>query len=152
MRRYIACVPVFAGVFLAASFLTHSPPDVTGAKSKPERIDPKPDPDLSGVYYFRGVEKGEAYTGIVQVAGASPVYRVVWTMESGTTFKGIGLWDGDRLSVGWSNVVAHTPDGPIIMQGVNVYRITKTGLEGTWTSGKGVRTEAWIRLKVPVDV
>lgn len=126
---------------------------VLGFADVPERTNPKPAPpqdkaeDVSGAYSFRGVEKGEAYQGMLMVIGAPPAYRVIWMTDEGETFRGTALQDGDVLAVGWSVVAGvHPAQGPVLKQGVNVYRRDGEGWRGRWTTGERVSVEAWRRM------
>lgn len=101
---------------------------------------PTPGPDvaeLSGFYHYRGTEpSGTKYSGIATITKRGEVYVISWSTQGGSSYTGIAIRQGDKLTAGWG-----MPKGEIIVRGVTSYRIesTKDGpvLNGRWATIPG---------------
>lgn len=86
---------------------------------------------LSGVYTVNGVDPvGSEYSGtlVIRSTDGGDRFDVEWIV-TGAIQVGVGVRDGDRLTVEWSEVNNATGDGT----GTIVYEILPDGrLVGTW--------------------
>jgi hypothetical protein len=103
--------------------------------------------DISGYFTCRGKEgNGTPYTGVAVITRAKDVYLVQWNIGIGSTFLGVGIRQGNTLSVSWAQ---STERG--VMRGINVYRIEKgPTLHGRWATLPGdgtLKTETLTFLK-----
>ena len=88
--------------------------------------------DLSGSPELRGAYKivssstpggGKGYAGTVTITPNGETYGVTWKLASGESYNGVGIRQGDLLSVGWGinqdsvGVVHYNQQGPAL-QGV----------------------------------
>jgi hypothetical protein len=81
-----------------------------------------PAAEITGYYSVKGTEDVDKhYTGMACVTKVGNVYVVNWLCGHGANFVGIGIRDGNSLSVSWSlgNV-----------KGINVYKIEPNRLVG----------------------
>lgn len=88
--------------------------------------------DISGVYEATGNDGKVDYNGIVRVEKIGQVYRfLIVTWGKAEVVAGIGVRQGDSISVGW--VDGHA-------RGVTTYKIAGKALNGRWASlpGNGV--------------
>ena len=95
---------------------------------------------IQGNYQAKGSYiDGRKYTAKVVITQEKETYLITWTYSDGQKYVGTGIRDNETLSVGWAGT---TPDGKVVMVGVMVYTIQKSGrLEGKWTIiGSGGRT------------
>jgi hypothetical protein len=102
------------------------------ASQKPDAASPKPDApaakqgDPSGVYLCEGTNPdGHHYRGIVQIASVQNTFLVKWTLADDIEVLGVGIMQGDRLSVSY---FGGTP-------AVVVYKVGADKLVGEWTMG-----------------
>ena len=83
-------------------------------------------PDIAGEYKCEGTgSAGGTYSGTVQIAKKGETYEISWTLNSGETYKGLGILQGDVLAVTFSG-----GNG----SGVVAYKVDKGGkLSGKWS-------------------
>lgn len=95
-------------------------------------------PGLEGTYAVTGSNpgaQGGTYSGSLTIKKMGDVYHVAWSV--GTTYEGIGLFDGNNLSVAWGSM-----EKPGF--GIVVYEfVGGTKLIGKWSTlqGKALGTE-----------
>lgn len=89
--------------------------------------------DLSGIYYVSGHDGKERYEGAAVLKAEGEVYTLTWTTGGG--LQGIGVRQGDVLSVGWV-----IPKEGLLLRGVTQYRVSGRTLVGAWSTlpGSGV--------------
>jgi len=88
-------------------------------------------PKVGGVYNVQGTNPGGkgGYTGTVSITPTGSVYQVDWKV--GNSYSGVGILNGNILSVGWGNL---SQAG----FGVVTYTVQPNGsLSGTWAMVKG---------------
>jgi hypothetical protein len=103
--------------------------------------------DITGYYTCSGKEtNGSRYTGIAVITKVKEIYVVQWTVGIGSTFLGVGIRQGNSLSVSWAQ-----PADKGVVRGINVYRIDKGPmLTGRWATLPGdgeLKTETLTYLK-----
>ncbi|WP_433555793.1 toll/interleukin-1 receptor domain-containing protein [Pseudonocardia xinjiangensis] len=82
--------------------------------------------DLQGKFRVAGVDPtGRKYSGDVSVARNGETYTLEWTVGT-RSYRGTGILTGDVIAVGWG-----------IATGVGRYRVTPSGLVGTWAHPGG---------------
>ena len=89
------------------------------------------DGKIGGTYAVQGTNPGGkvSYTGTVTITPTGKVYQMDWKV--GNTYSGIGIVNGNILSVGWGNLAQAG-------YGVVTYTIQSNGvLSGTWAMAKG---------------
>ncbi len=139
----LVVLAVSVWLFQAGS-LVHREPPVTGAQqaqnppaaqpegrraslapAAPEAVD-----DIVGTYTVNGgAYGGPRYQGTAQITRLGACYELKWTFKAGSNYTGIGLREGDTLSV------AMRSSGDEKYTGIMVYRIQKGGeLIGKWTA------------------
>ena len=98
------------------------------ANAADERKEPKPlgpmpkDRDLSGVYSIDGDKEN-----VVSVAKRGDVYYLGWALPAQpVSYVGVGLVEGETISVGWTSSNGVT--------GVSVYRIEGDKFVGRWAA------------------
>ena len=130
MNRWISISVV--GLVLAAIFMfTHPGAEpVALADDAAQKKQPAAQAKVHlGAYRAEGTVDGQIYQGRVNIQRRGDTYVVVWVIGK-DTYAGIGIVDGDTLSVS------------CIMQGqpcVVVYKIKPDGvLEGRWSAKLGV--------------
>jgi hypothetical protein len=104
--------------------------------------------DITGYYSCRGTDgKGGSYSGVAVISKQREVYVVQWTIGVGSAFVGLGIRQGESLSVSW----AMAGDKGSVVRGINVYRIEAgPRLTGQWATlpGNGtINTETLTLLK-----
>lgn len=87
-------------------------------------------PDLerdrfSGVFAVSGSAGERAYRGELAIEKNGQAYKVMWKLDSGETYDGVGIATGDTLSVGWN--IGETA-------GVAVYDFSKSPIVGKWST------------------
>ena len=87
-------------------------------------------PDLerdrfSGVFSVSGSARDRAYRGELTIEKNGQAYKVIWKIDSGETYAGVGIATGDTLSVGWN--IGETA-------GVAVYDFSKSPIVGKWST------------------
>lgn len=127
----IAVLAGAGGFYLSAS-------DFSNSFKKPEVKEDKASLK-TGVYVLEGYNVGDDkvdYVGSVAIEKAGEVYRLQWNI-AGQTQRGVGILDGNILSVGYIDVTG----GNILDAGAVSYRILSEGkLDGKWSSVLGRRT------------
>jgi len=91
----------------------------------------------AGTYHAAGkTPDGKAYEGDVAIAPLGHVKAVLWRLDSGAAYKGIGLETGTVFGVAYGN------DKPF---GLVIYKVAGGRLDGRWSlaveNGKGVGRE-----------
>lgn len=91
----------------------------------------------AGTYHAKGqTPQGKAYEGAVAIEPLGHVKAVLWRLNSGEAYKGIGLESGSVFGVAYGNA---KPFGLVI------YRVQGGHLDGRWSlavdNGKGVGRE-----------
>lgn len=90
--------------------------------------------DLVGRYAATGVDpQGRGYKGEVQIEQLGKLHIVLWRLESGEAYKGIGIRQGDKLGVGYG--------GADTKFGIAVYKVTGGTLEGLWADSGDLKSE-----------
>jgi hypothetical protein len=86
-----------------------------------------PENSLVGTYECEGQNPdGAMYTGIVEIVKHKDTYLVRWTMQDDSQVVGVGILNGDMLSVSY---FGGTP-------ALVVYTVAENGrLDGKWTAG-----------------
>ena len=89
---------------------------------------------IEGIYDCKGKNPDGAgqYAGTVSIAKNGATYNVNWTIGS-QVYIGVGLLDGDFLSVGYS-------DTSKSWFGIVVYKVKGDTLEGKWSMHGGDKT------------
>jgi hypothetical protein len=88
--------------------------------------------DFSGKYLADGQgDNGGRYKAMVEITRRGEAYQVIWVLSPKETYAGVGLAEGDVLSVGW--VMRGVP-------GVIVYHADGEKLVGRWAAGAGGKT------------
>lgn len=87
-------------------------------------------PDLerdrfSGTFAVSGTAGERAYRGELTIEKNGQAYKVIWKLDSGETYAGVGIATGDTLSVGWN--IGETA-------GVAVYDFSKSPVVGKWST------------------
>ncbi|MEM8628661.1 MAG: hypothetical protein AAGF04_01090 [Chlamydiota bacterium] len=88
-------------------------------------------PDIEGSYLLVGKSKRSAssYRGIVEINRVGDNYSLIWKIGTSTTQAGIGIFQGDILSVAFYDL--NDPE----FTGVASFRLTDEGnFEGPWAS------------------
>ena len=89
------------------------------------------DVKIGGVYAVQGTNPGGkgSYTGTVTITSVGKLYQIDWKV--GNAYSGVGIRNGNILSVGWGNLAQAG-------FGVVSYNIQSNGvLSGTWAMVKG---------------
>lgn len=106
--------------------------------------------EIDGFYSCKGKEAGgKSYSGVCVIAKKGDIYLVSWMIGAGSTFSGVGIRQGNSLSVSW----AMAGDRGLV-RGVNVYTIQSNRLVGRWATLPGpglVQTETLTFLKGAED-
>jgi hypothetical protein len=84
---------------------------------------------IAGRYACKGANpEGGAYEGKVEISKNGDTYTLKWTLGEGESYEGVGLLNGDALSVTWK------AEG---VSGLVVYKVAKGDkgpkLVGKWT-------------------
>ncbi len=89
---------------------------------------------IEGVYDCKGSNPGGAgqYAGTVSIAKNGDVYNVNWNIGA-QVYIGVGLLDGDLLSVGYS-------DTSKSWFGIVTYKVKGDKLVGRWSMHGGAKT------------
>jgi hypothetical protein len=84
---------------------------------------------LEGTFAAEGMfaDRVRTYKGTVTIHKEGEGYRVTWNMPTGS-YGGLGILDGDTLTVGWA------PNDLREVKGVASYRISNGKLAGKWIS------------------
>ncbi len=87
-------------------------------------------PDLErdrfcGAFTVSGSAGERAYRGELTIEKNGQAYKVIWKLDSGETYAGVGIATGDILSVGWN--IGETA-------GVAVYDFSKSPVVGKWST------------------
>ena len=125
--------------------------DVTQPKPAPV---PVKEATMTGVYFVTSKDGTDVYTGTAIVRKLGESYIVVWTVQRVTEdgiatspYTGIGLRDGNKLSIGW----AQTDTAGKSTRGVTVMTLGAGGtLAGQWMMMPGAgraHTETWELLR-----
>jgi len=90
--------------------------------------------DIEGVYACKGTNPGGggSYEGTVAIVKNGDVFNVTWNIGA-QIYTGVGLLEGDKFSVGYSDVQK-------TWFGVVVYKILDKTLSGTWAMQGGNKT------------
>jgi hypothetical protein len=132
--RASTTVVLLAGVTLIAWA------SMSRAKDEPEVVAPAKDDspaaaatDFAGKYLADGIGNGgRPYRAMVEIRREGDTYQVVWVLGPRETYSGVGLVEGNTLSVGWAS--GDTP-------GVILYTSANDKLVGRWTApGAGGKT------------
>jgi hypothetical protein len=90
--------------------------------------------DFAGRYAATGVTpQGGNYKGEVQIEPVGKLQVVLWKLESGAAYKGIGIRQGDKLGVGYG--------GPDTKFGIAVYQVNGGTLQGVWADSRDLKSE-----------
>jgi hypothetical protein len=90
--------------------------------------------DFAGRYAASGVTpQGQSYKGDVQIEPVGKLQVVLWKLEGGAAYKGIGIRQGDKLGVGYG--AADTKFG------IAVYKVYGGTLEGVWADSRDLKSE-----------
>src|SRR2546423_1314093 len=83
-QRFLICV--FTGLFLSG-----------GAAPADEK-----QLAVAGTYGCEGVNPdGKAYKGTVEIKKNGATYNLAWSLDSGESYEGVGVLNGNILSVSW---------------------------------------------------
>jgi hypothetical protein len=90
--------------------------------------------EFVGKYAATGVDPQDRnYKGDVQIEQVGKLHIVLWKLESGEAYKGIGIRQGDKLGVGYG--------GPDTKFGIAVYKVKGGTLEGVWADSGDLKSE-----------
>lgn len=90
--------------------------------------------DFAGRYAAAGVTpQGAKYKAEVQIEQLGSLHVVLWKLEGGAAYKGIGIRQGDKLGVGYG-----TADTKF---GIAVYKVSGGRLEGLWADSRDLKSE-----------
>lgn len=90
--------------------------------------------DLVGRYAADGVTpQGQAYKGQVQIEQVGRLHAVLWRLDGGAAYKGIGIRSGDVLGAAYG-----APDTKF---GIVVYKVNGGKLEGLWADSRDLKSE-----------
>jgi hypothetical protein len=90
--------------------------------------------DFAGRYAATGVDpQGRNYKAAVQIEPFGKLQVVLWKLEGGAAYKGIGIQQGDKLGVGYGS--ADTKFG------IAVYKVSGGRLEGVWADSRDLKSE-----------
>jgi hypothetical protein len=90
--------------------------------------------EFTGRYAATGVTpQGQSYKGDVQIEPVGKLQVVLWKLEGGAAYKGIGIRQGDKLGVGYGS--ADTKFG------IAVYKVNGGTLEGVWADSRDLKSE-----------
>src|SRR5690349_17470829 len=90
--------------------------------------------DFVGRYAAAGVTpQGASYKADVQIEQVGKLHVVLWRLEGGAAYKGIGIRQGDKLGVGYG--AADTKFG------IAVYKVNGGTLEGLWADSRDLKSE-----------
>jgi hypothetical protein len=90
--------------------------------------------DFVGRYAAQGISPDDKhYKGEVQIEQVGKLHVVLWKLEGGAAYKGIGIRQGDKLGVGYG--AAKTKFG------IAVYKVNGGTLEGVWADSRDLRSE-----------
>ncbi len=97
-----------------------------GMKGEEKATEGKPG-QLEGTYQIAGSNPGNQgqYKGELTITKAGEVYNLVWSV-AGTSYKGIGIKNGDKLVAGW---------GFDNKFGLVHYQFSGNAAKGTWAVG-----------------
>jgi len=136
IRSLAVSAAVFALLFTAACSSS-----ADQAKTEENAKAAAEDAAITGSYNCVGdTGGGRQYKGEVEISKEEGVYNLEWTV-AGKTYRGIGLRDGDKLSVSWVSAG---------IGGIVVYKIEKGGkLAGRWSQfgAKGAVLEETLTKK-----
>ena len=108
-------------------------------QEKPLKLAIEPVIEIGGYYSCQGVDGGgKTYKGLAAISRQKEVYLVQWMVDVGTAFTGIGIRQGNTLSVSWA--LPPNKEG-VTVCGINVYKIHPGRLVGKWATlpGNGVQ-------------
>lgn len=70
---------------------------------------------------------GSTYTATLETMARGPLWLLRWSMGNGALVYGIGLLEGDRLTVAFR-------DDPGTITGLTIYQVATGTLRGRWTA------------------
>ena len=90
--------------------------------------------EVVGRYAATGVDpQGRNYKGDVQIEQVGKLHVVLWKLESGEAYKGVGIRQGNVLGVAY---------GPADTKfGIVVYKVNGGKLEGVWADTRDLKSE-----------
>src|SRR5688572_684577 len=97
--------------------------------------------DFTGIYYLRGEENEQEYTGVVILVKVGADLYMTHMIASGQHTKGFGVQKGNHLSLSWRPIGDPSKDVSKIM-GNTLYEISEDGktFKGTWIATGNAKT------------